>query len=722
MNWIELHTDTSASEQLSFLDGPQIVSLCANNGCTAVACTDRNSILSYLPMEQEAAYRGIHLLYGVTLDCADLDDRYAITLLAKNELGRRNIFALMRLLEGNQFPFGRCVTRQQVEAHREGLLLGASAIDGQLTRAIQLRRGTRRLQEIAAGYDYLEFPLEPYDTAAQLLQLSKEISAPLCAIRSARLAPNPSEAERHAFQAISYDRGLEERPSPYLPPDEVAEQFRALYVLPGERQGLEQALSQGQAWVMEQIAPLEPLQHLLNQNAEAAEMERQKWLRSQSEAALLREYGASPAPGIVQRFNWELERLAQLGMAGQVLLMQEIAKGTREAGGQASIAGPWNSSFLLYLLEITALNPLPTALDPNGLDLCPVSLLETGRPLLSAEMRLSEHCIPWVREKVTQKYGMQFLQMEHVMGGTGAEGEVSALIEGYLNDCCPKETAESLRDTGSFYDAVRYHSGRKPWASELTSLYLLPEAADPSALPIRRNAPEGALTMASFGLEQLDRTPCVLLLASPVQAVLARCAASTGVPFQEIPLDDEAVYAALGEAYRNSDTETPVAAACELLGASVNQFHTELFRGVSFTTLPGLIRFMSISHGTGIWQDNQQRLLQRGALCSNQLITCREDVYRYLLERGASAPEATAFMEYVRRGKAARTGYSEAQKELLQTCGAEDWFVQACEKICYLFPEGHSAEFALSLVRLVWYALHHPETAAMILEERSAST
>lgn len=272
MNWIELHTDTSASEQLSFLDGPQIVSLCANNGCTAVACTDRNSILSYLPMEQEAAYRGIQLLYGVTLDCADLDDRYAITLLAKNELGRRNIFALMRLLEGNHFPFGRCVTRQQVESHREGLLLGASAIDGQLTRAIQLRRGTRRLQEIAAGYDYLEFPLEPYDTAAQLLQLSKEISAPLCAVRSARLAPNPSEAERHAFQAISYDRGLEERPSPYLPPDEVAEQFRALYVLPGERQGLEQALSQGQAWVMEQIAPLEPLQHLLNQNAEAAEM------------------------------------------------------------------------------------------------------------------------------------------------------------------------------------------------------------------------------------------------------------------------------------------------------------------------------------------------------------------------------------------------------------------------------------------------------------------
>ena len=91
MNWIELHTDTYGSQQLSFLDGAQIVSLCAKHGCGAVACTDRNSILSYLAMEREAERRGIRLIYGVTLDCADLDDRYAVTLLAKNEAGRRNI-------------------------------------------------------------------------------------------------------------------------------------------------------------------------------------------------------------------------------------------------------------------------------------------------------------------------------------------------------------------------------------------------------------------------------------------------------------------------------------------------------------------------------------------------------------------------------------------------------------------------------------------------------
>ena len=201
--------------------------------------------------------------------------------------------------------------------------------------------------------------------------------------------------------------------------------------------------------------------------------------------------------------------------------------------------------------------------------------------------------------------------------------------------------------------------------------------------------------------------------------MLARCAASTGVPFHEIPLNDEAVYTALGEVYRNGDTETPVAVACELLGSSVNQFDTELFPAGGFTDLHGLIRFMSLGHGSGLWQDNQQSLLQSGEICPAQLITCREDVYRYLLERGASASEAADFMECIRLGRIVRLGYSEAQRELLKKCGTEDWFVQACEKIQYLFPESHSAEYAVSLVRLVWYVLHYPETASMILEERT---
>ena len=99
MNWIELHTNTRYSDVLSFIDPKQMVSACARHSCRAVAITDRNTVQAYLSAEQEAAERGIALIYGVTIDCMDRDDRYAVTLLARNMKGRDQIFDLVKLLK-----------------------------------------------------------------------------------------------------------------------------------------------------------------------------------------------------------------------------------------------------------------------------------------------------------------------------------------------------------------------------------------------------------------------------------------------------------------------------------------------------------------------------------------------------------------------------------------------------------------------------------------------
>ena len=76
-------------------------------------------------------------------------------------------------------------------------------------------------------------------------------------------------------------------------------------------------------------------------------------------------------------------------------------------------------------------------------------------------------------------------------------------------------------------------------------------------------------------------------------------------------------------------------------------------------------------------------------------------------------------MEFVLFGKAARAGYSEAQRELLRKCKAEEWFAQPRQNIHYLFAETHSAAYPVSLAPLVWYILNYPETGAIVLGERS---
>ena len=140
---IELHNETEYTERISFQDIWTHASRLKYAGCRVAAITDRNSVNGIHMAEHYFQREGIQTIYGVTLNCIDVDDRYDVVLLAANLTGRDNIFRLIELLERNRFSFGRAVTRQQLDAHRKGILLGAAAKNGQIVRAILHRRDQR---------------------------------------------------------------------------------------------------------------------------------------------------------------------------------------------------------------------------------------------------------------------------------------------------------------------------------------------------------------------------------------------------------------------------------------------------------------------------------------------------------------------------------------------------------------------------------------------------
>lgn len=717
MNRIELHTDTYCSDTLSFLSADRVVFTSAKNGCAAVAMTDRNFIYAYWEAEEEAARRGIRLIYGLTMDCVDTEDRYAVTVLAKNEQGRRNIFALMKLLEENQFPFGRCITREQLEEYRDGLLFGASAVDGQLIRAIQLRSGVRHLKKIAQTYDYIELPLLPYDAASQLIAIARECGIPLCAVQNAAIEQNVTEEELHAFRAIHYARGKESVPQVYMKPQELEEQFRALYFLPGEKDGVEEAFTSGPEQILSQIEEMTPLCKQLCVNRDAFELWQQDVLRIEAEKTLNQKYGEHPAREIKKRLEWELERACSLKMAGQILFMQTVAQIVQDIGGSMTIAGNCGSSFLLYLLGVVELNPLPTGLDRSGLDLCPVSLLGLGKSLSSADIRISPELIPRIKERCAQIYGNRLVEQKVMMRAFDTEEHSIAIANEYLEEACQKDIAQSLRDSRTFYYAVSRHGSRELLDSSIRRICLFPTEVDPLCAPIELDSHEAILQMKTSGMVRFDHIPQITLLGGAAQFVLDACAQKTGVPYQDIPLDDKAVFEALREGYRTGGTVTPVIAACKIAGAGVGSTNAELFHAMDVKDLGSLSRFMSMSHGTGVWQENQQCLMQDGTLQPEQFITCREDVYRYMTAHGASEIEAASFMESVYMGRPNRQGYLDSEEVLLALCQVEPWFEAVCRKISYLFPEAHSLSYAVLLVRLVWYVLYHPETSDILLRE-----
>jgi DNA polymerase-3 subunit alpha (Gram-positive type) len=66
-------------------------------------------------------------------------------------------------------------------------------------------------------------------------------------------------------------------------------------------------------------------------------------------------------------------------------------------------------------------------------------------------------------------------------------------------------------------------------------------------------------------------------------------------------------------------------------------------------------------------------------------------------------------MEFVRKGKASKdpAGWAEF-KEIMEDAGIEEWFINSCEKIKYMFPKAHAAAYVTSAFRIAWYKVHMP--------------
>ena len=112
--------------------------------------------------------------------------------------------------------------------------------------------------------------------------------------------------------------------------------------------------------------------------------------------------------------------------------------------------------------------------------------------------------------------------------------------------------------------------------------------------------------------------------------------------------------------------------------------------------------------------ENVRGLLEQG-VDPAKMITCREDVYRYLVALGMGAEDAANWMERVYRGHIQHNGFTPADTALLESYGAEPWFIQACSLTNYLWPESHSTIHCALLVRLVWYILHFPQLEDQIV-------
>ena len=118
---------------------------------------------------------------------------------------------------------------------------------------------------------------------------------------------------------------------------------------------------------------------------------------------------------------------------------------------------------------------------------------------------------------------------------------------------------------------------------------------------------------------------------------------------------------------------------------------------------------MNLVHATDAWENNGEVLIDDGVTTLDEIITSKEDVYEYLIEKGMEHRESVVIAEFVGQGKAARIHkfgdeWAEYTRLMLEH-GVPEWFIASCEKIYYLFPRSHTIGYLIHVMRLVYYSV-----------------
>lgn len=674
---------------------------------------------------------------------------YHVTILAKDQQGLEDLYRLVSSSHLEYFHKTPRIPKSLLLEKRRGLLIGSACEAGELYRGILSGKSDNELEEIASFYDYLEiqpvgnnlFMVESGKLSdvgdiqranKKVYEIGKKLGIPVVATGDVHfINPRDMVFRKIILSGKGFQDADSQAPLFLHTTSEMLEEFKYL----GEAAAREVVIENPNA-INEKIGQLLPVPletHPPTIEGAEQQLEELTWQRAH---AL---YG-SPLPGIVEdRLRKELRSIIGNGYAVLFIAAQKLVSKSNEDGYLVGSRGSVGSSLVATMSGITEVNPLPPhylcggckysefiedGSVGSGADLPDKSCPECGAPLgkhgfdipFEVFMGFEGDKEPDIDLNFSGEYQARAHRFAEELFGKSKvfrAGTISTLadktaygfVKSYLEERNLTVHNAEINRLVKGCAGIKKTTGQHPGG-----VMIVPRDLDIHKFtPVQRPAddPNSDVITTHFDYHALSGRLLKLdILGHDDPTMLKMLHKLTGKNPREIPLDDQRTIQLF------SSTESlgikPEDIECPVGSLGIPEFGTKFVRQMlqdtKPTTMAELIRISGLSHGTDVWINNAQQVIQEGIASLKEVISTRDDIFLFLVKKGMDPINAFRIMERVRKGK----GLSDGDVEDMRRVGTPDWFIESCNKIKYMFPKAHAVAYVTMAFRIAYYKVHYP--------------
>ncbi|MBO6270649.1 MAG: PolC-type DNA polymerase III [Clostridium sp.] len=681
---------------------------------------------------------------------------YHIIILAKNDLGRINLYRLVSESCLNYFRRRPRIPKSLLMKYREGLILGSACEAGELFRAIERGVPDTELGKIVSFYDYLEIqPIgnneflirdEKSDVKDEedlrnlnrkIVSLGEQFKKPVCATCDVHFLDPEDEVYR---RIIMYSKGFEDADNQaplYLrTTEEMLREFEYL----GSDKAKEVVIDNTRriADMCERISPVRP------DKRPPIIPDSDKTLRTICYNRAHEMYGENLPEIVTERLERELNSIISNGFAVMYIIAQKLVWKSNEDGYLVGSRGSVGSSFVATMAGITEVNPLsphyyctnchysdfdsPEVKKFSGMagcdmpdKVCPVC----GKPLVKDGFDIPfETFLGFKGDKepdIDLNFSGEYQSRAHTYtevifgkGQTFRAGTIGTLADktayGYVLHYCEEKGIRKRRcemeRLASGCVGVRRTTGQHPGG-----IIVLPLGEEIySFTPVQHPADDMTTRTVTthFDYHSIDHNLLKLdILGHDDPTMIRMLQDLTGEDPRTWPLDAPEVMSL----FQNTDALgiTPEdIGGCKLGALGIPEFGTDFAMQMLMDTKPqylsDLVRIAGLAHGTDVWLGNAETLIKEGKCTISTAICCRDDIMVYLIAQGMDKGLSFKIMEAVRKGK----GLQPEWETDMKAHGVPDWYIWSCKKIKYMFPKAHAAAYVMMAWRIAYCKVHYP--------------